>query len=554
MKAESIANLQNCSNSQREALESRGKNLPHSQRQSKANSPTFEPTACHSTQLNRSLNGSAFLPYSPLDPGKIQFFPQVGPSAFLSPRQYDLCVPEFSLWNQTREPHSNLRPCNRFAFSRLYTFNQNPAEVTNATCDNDSAHTFSRLSSIPVQNSWETLEQNDATKNQPHPNIASYPSVDKRFQINSEQSLGQSFRRQGPKEIDRPMNELRKPDAASLAVQELAAIRAEPNDSRLSRQTANADKCSIPDQSNLQKSPIFRQILGGTTPFKVLHPFISRKSVVSENEVAKLTVGKVDNVKEGIPHIDSENHVEDFQQSDWRSANLQNLSFPQPIVAIPESEGSLNHSIGQQAEPNPKKMGKQTKADLGGVSHHSKNHSVNTNSEHDHRDKPDSETKDFGARCTCKKSKCLKLYCECFAAQQVCQDACVCTECFNKEEYQDIRVYFLKETLEKNPNAFKSKFKKLDAQNVTLHTRGCNCKKTGCQKRYCECFGASTKCTSLCKCTECCNFGEETRTVGLEQYHERVLRKRKRKSRNFVQSLLERLNERQVHDRKANIS
>lgn len=145
------------------------------------------------------------------------------------------------------------------------------------------------------------------------------------------------------------------------------------------------------------------------------------------------------------------------------------------------------------------------------------------------------------SHCTCKKSKCLKLYCECFASQRVCSDSCNCIECFNKDEYHDLRSYFLQDTLEKNPNAFKSKFKKVDNDNLTLHTRGCNCKKTGCSKRYCECYSAKTKCTPLCKCTECLNYCETINETEAEKYHERVLRKRKRKSRTFVQSLLERL-------------
>jgi hypothetical protein len=33
-------------------------------------------------------------------------------------------------------------------------------------------------------------------------------------------------------------------------------------------------------------------------------------------------------------------------------------------------------------------------------------------------------------RCSCKKSKCLKLYCECFMAQVYC-DGCQCTDCLN---------------------------------------------------------------------------------------------------------------------------
>lgn len=36
--------------------------------------------------------------------------------------------------------------------------------------------------------------------------------------------------------------------------------------------------------------------------------------------------------------------------------------------------------------------------------------------------------------CNCKKSKCLKLYCECFAAELFCQ-GCNCTDCHNTDEF-----------------------------------------------------------------------------------------------------------------------
>lgn len=35
--------------------------------------------------------------------------------------------------------------------------------------------------------------------------------------------------------------------------------------------------------------------------------------------------------------------------------------------------------------------------------------------------------------------------------------------------------------------------------------RNCNCKKSNCLKKYCECFNSGVKCTSSCKCEECKN-------------------------------------------------
>lgn len=36
-------------------------------------------------------------------------------------------------------------------------------------------------------------------------------------------------------------------------------------------------------------------------------------------------------------------------------------------------------------------------------------------------------------RCTCKKSQCLKNYCECHNAGMKCSPSCLCTDCHNRE-------------------------------------------------------------------------------------------------------------------------
>lgn len=41
--------------------------------------------------------------------------------------------------------------------------------------------------------------------------------------------------------------------------------------------------------------------------------------------------------------------------------------------------------------------------------------------------------------CNCRNSKCLKRYCDCFAAGIYCNAECKCEECHNKSEYEEER-------------------------------------------------------------------------------------------------------------------
>jgi len=109
--------------------------------------------------------------------------------------------------------------------------------------------------------------------------------------------------------------------------------------------------------------------------------------------------------------------------------------------------------------------------------------------------------------CTCKKSKCLKLYCQCFGSASKCGSMCRCVSCFNNSEYEQLRKSAVRAVLSRNPNAFD---KKLGVTTVNSDpeksaTFTCKCRKSACLKKYCECFNADRECQSACRCVDCQN-------------------------------------------------
>lgn len=130
---------------------------------------------------------------------------------------------------------------------------------------------------------------------------------------------------------------------------------------------------------------------------------------------------------------------------------------------------------------------------------------------------PKKQSKGKNMMCSCPKSKCVKLYCECFQAGNFCSKECKCTSCHNTTEESGPsgkRTLAINRILARNPHAFNkdrtvSEKKKNDEAGVN-----CRCVKSNCLKLYCDCFQSGQLCGDKCMCVKCLNTKEESGVFG----------------------------------------
>ena len=94
----------------------------------------------------------------------------------------------------------------------------------------------------------------------------------------------------------------------------------------------------------------------------------------------------------------------------------------------------------------------------------------------------------FGYKCSCSKTNCNRYYCECYRSSLYCID-CNCKNCQNKPP----------ENVASNRHPLKTPVKPKTELVI------CTCTKSGCNKKYCECYKNGTKCNSSCRCVKCEN-------------------------------------------------
>ena len=104
--------------------------------------------------------------------------------------------------------------------------------------------------------------------------------------------------------------------------------------------------------------------------------------------------------------------------------------------------------------------------------------------------------------CNCKKSRCLKLYCDCIRNNGFCGSKCNCLDCANIKGNK-ARYKAIQELTFKNPKVFNPIVTRPD--NSKVHHKGCYCVKSECLKNYCVCYEYGVACGSNCRCTNCKN-------------------------------------------------
>ena len=110
-------------------------------------------------------------------------------------------------------------------------------------------------------------------------------------------------------------------------------------------------------------------------------------------------------------------------------------------------------------------------------------------------------------KCTCSKTGCTKKYCACFSKGILC-DGCECKNCENcvpKMNNQLSPISAL-DSIIKGEKMLENEDYNNKKENIPKTQRViCNCTKSNCMKKYCECFKQGFNCNSLCRCLDCKN-------------------------------------------------
>ena len=163
-----------------------------------------------------------------------------------------------------------------------------------------------------------------------------------------------------------------------------------------------------------------------------------------------------------------------FENLDKNNNNINNINNIYPEIKIQKSQDksptpilhNLNLSVFEKTEKKAEK--------------NEKNGQITTKFFTDYGG--------YGYKCSCSKTQCNRFYCECFRSKLYCID-CNCKNCQNKPPKNYVS--------NRHPN--------LSTTQPKTELVICTCTKSGCNKKYCECYKNGTKCSSSCRCVGCEN-------------------------------------------------
>ncbi|GAB4837604.1 hypothetical protein Ancab_002452 [Ancistrocladus abbreviatus] len=174
-----------------------------------------------------------------------------------------------------------------------------------------------------------------------------------------------------------------------------------------------------------------------------------------------------------------------------RKLVCQNTLKSSSIAMLPQPSNNLKSSsiaiLPQLSDNHAPSYGKRKYS-----SEHSKSvEVVNRASPKRKRTKASTNDGEDCRHCNCKKSKCLKLYCDCFAAGFYRAESCACKECFNRPDYEDTVLEVRQQIESKNPKAFAPKVAQSVANSLANSV-------------------ANVGCSDGCRCEDCRNvFGKK---------------------------------------------
>ena len=176
--------------------------------------------------------------------------------------------------------------------------------------------------------------------------------------------------------------------------------------------------------------------------------------------------------------------------------NLNNKDFDRKDIVKANSSDNINMNINMNVSNNVYHFCLAEKNNINNLNNDNDNVKVYSSNKY----KEEKSKKKF--LCRCKKSNCLKLYCDCFANGEKCI-GCNCVNCSNVIGNENNIKKIYDEVVGKNPVSMKLNLQK------ESKTNGCNCSKSNCLKKYCECYKAGLKCSKICRCKMCENIEKE---------------------------------------------